>query len=87
MHGRCEKRSHQLYRWYGARGVRVCDAWKTFEEFRAWAKASGYRAHLTIDRINPAGGYEPSNCQWLTRSENTRKMQVEVAAKKRAVGA
>ena len=32
-----------------------------------------YGDGLTIDRINVNGNYEPSNCQWLTRSENTKK--------------
>lgn len=44
---------------------------------KKWALANGYQSHLTIDRINHNGDYEPSNCQWLTRSENNKKSHRE----------
>lgn len=61
-------------RWYKEKGIKVCDEWReNFEAFKAWAVEHGYRDDLTIDRINPDGNYEPANCQWITRAENSRR--------------
>ena len=46
---------------------------ENYEEFRDWALKNGYAENLTIDRINPKGDYEPSNCQWITLEENAAK--------------
>lgn len=59
---------------YGERGITVCDEWKNdFQVFYDWAMSNGYQDDLTIDRINNDGNYEPSNCQWITLSENIIK--------------
>lgn len=62
---------------YKNRGIVVCDEWKrSFETFRDWALANGYKKELTIDRIDFNGNYEPSNCRWITERDqhyNTRK--------------
>jgi hypothetical protein len=71
MQERCECPKHISYQYYGKRGISVCLAWKTFDEFRRWAKEHGYQDGLSIDRINPDAGYEPDNCRIVTRSENT----------------
>lgn len=68
-----KRRCHGDYKNYGAKGIRVCDEWQTFEPFEAWAMEHGYADNLTIDRIDPSKNYEPANCQWLTRSENSKK--------------
>lgn len=73
MRLRCENPRDLRYRFYGAKGVRVCEPWKSFEVFREWALANRYREGLSIDRINPRGHYEASNCEWVTRSENSRR--------------
>jgi hypothetical protein len=47
-------------------------AFKSWAHFRAWAIANGYsRARCSLDRIDPAKGYSPENCRWVTRQENT----------------
>ena len=33
--------------------------------------ANGYVEGLTIDRIDVNKGYQPDNCRWITKSENT----------------
>ena len=50
--------------------VEVCDEWKDYFSFRKWALSTGYdydapRGKCTIDRINPFGNYEPSNCRFV----------------------
>jgi hypothetical protein len=69
MLGRCRNKSHTSYKDYGAKGVKVCVEWYKFEKFRDWALENGYREDLTIDRINPFGNYETSNCRWATMLE------------------
>lgn len=45
--------------------VRVCDDWNnSFQSFYLWAINNGYSDSLTLDRIDPYGNYEPSNCRW-----------------------
>lgn len=74
MKKRCYLKSFDSYKYYGARGIEVCDEWKNnYNAFKLWAILNGYGDNLTIDRINPRGNYEPSNCQWLTNSENAKK--------------
>jgi len=74
MKSRCNRISDKSFKWYGQRGISVCPEWgNNFMIFRDWAMANGYKNNLTIDRINGKGNYEPNNCQWLTRSENSSK--------------
>jgi hypothetical protein len=77
MRFRCTNSGHRYYKHYGGKGVRVCNEWQAFEPFRDWALSHGYALGLTIDRLDSAGNYTPTNCQWLTRSDNTAKMHRE----------
>jgi hypothetical protein len=49
------------WRHYGGAGVQVCDRWRDFVNFYA---DMGDPNGLTLDRIDPAGNYEPGNCRW-----------------------
>ena len=71
---RCRTDSPVYYRWYKAKGITFCPEWRSYATFRAWALANGYRKGLWIDRINGAGNYEPSNCQWVTREAQIHNM-------------
>lgn len=73
MKRRCYKKTSKDYKNYGGRGIKVCDEWKnSFECFRDWALPNGYNEHLTIERINVNGDYEPSNCTWATPKQQGR---------------
>lgn len=73
MIARCYKETVQAYKNYGKRGIKVYDEWKNdFMAFYNWAMANGYKDDLTLDRINVNGNYEPDNCRWITKGEQTR---------------
>ena len=70
MKNRCYNQNSSAYKYYGARGIIICDEWlNNFENFRTWAINNGYQDNLTIDRINNNGNYEPDNCRWVTYKE------------------
>lgn len=78
MKKRCLDKTERAYRWYGAKGVIICEQWMTFEGF---LKDMGERpAGKTLDRINPFGNYEKENCRWADNAiqkTNTRKRYAE----------
>ena len=76
---RCHKPENVGYRNYGGRGISVCDEWrKSFEAFARWAIASGWQRGLEIDRIDNDGNYEPGNCRFVTRRDNSRNKKQTV---------
>lgn len=75
---RCYNKNAPNFKNYGGRGINICDEWRNdFLSFYNWSMQNGYADDLTIDRINNDGNYEPSNCQWITKSENTRKRNID----------
>ena len=74
---RCNNKNRKNYRYYGGRGITVCEEWNnSYKCFRDWAMNNGYTDELTIDRIDVDGNYEPVNCRWVTmkiQNNNTRK--------------
>jgi hypothetical protein len=74
MKSRCYNQNVISYQWYGKKSICICRGWKNnYTTFEKWAVNNGYASNLTIDRINPEGNYKPSNCRWITNSENTRR--------------
>jgi hypothetical protein len=64
---RCYNTTYSDYRFYGARGVTVCDSWqKSVGEFIVWAELNGYRSGLWLERVNNTQGYSPDNCRWAS---------------------
>jgi hypothetical protein len=68
---RCSNPNVISYHNYGGRGISVCDRWKTFLNFLDDMGPRPSKKH-SIDRINPDGNYEPSNCRWATQIEQFR---------------
>ena len=73
MINRCQDPTSGRYRSYGGKGITVCPGWQDVRAFVDWALAHGYEPGLTIDRVDPDGNYEPANCRWILRTENTRR--------------
>jgi len=68
---RCENEHHRKYHLYGGRGIKVCQQWR--ESFEAFLADMGERPPgKTIDRKNPDGDYDKSNCRWATWLEQQR---------------
>jgi hypothetical protein len=79
MMTRCTNNSTPQFKNYGAKGIKVCDQWHTFENF---LRDMGERPSLahSIDRFpNGKGNYELGNCRWATRSQQCRNRKTSRA--------
>lgn len=66
---RCTNPNAVNYKWYGARGIKVCKRWR--DSFKSFLADVGPRPGLeyTLDRVDVDGDYEPSNVRWATWEE------------------
>lgn len=79
MKNRCLVETHTAYKYYGGRGISICDEWLDFTKFCDWALSNGYSDGFEIDRINNDSGYEPSNCRWVTHAENMKNLRCQTS--------
>lgn len=72
MMQRCYNPKYKRFADWGGRGIIVCDDWHNPNNFGKWAEENGFQKGLQIDRINNDGNYEPSNCRFVSATENMR---------------
>ena len=71
MRRRCDYEKYHEFHLYGGRGIKVCERWQTFENFRddMWTEFKEKEGNCSIDRIDNDGNYEPVNCRWATAEQ------------------
>lgn len=80
---RCYNKNDPAYRFYGGKGVKMCDRWLGVDGFkhfmedmgpRPGGKTPGGKPLYSIDRIDPNGDYCQENCRWAdTYTQATNK--------------
>jgi hypothetical protein len=84
MGERCNNPNSDKWEDYGGRGIKVCDRWQGDRGFQNFLADMGPRPKgMTLDRKDPNGNYEPSNCRWATaqkQSQNQRRNRINMDA-------
>lgn len=72
---RCYNKKSTGYNLYGGKGIKICNEWlDDSNNFVNWALENGYKEGLTIDRVDSSKDYCPENCRWISREENSKRV-------------
>jgi TusA-related sulfurtransferase len=66
---RCHNPKNRAYKWYGARGIKVCEDWHNFENFKNWVLSTRPDELYSCERVDVNGDYCPENCTWIPLNE------------------
>ncbi len=79
MLNRCRNPNQENFKYYGGRGITVCERWSSFENFLEdmGTKPSG----ATLDRRDNSVGYSKENCRWTTRRQQMRNTRTNKVIK------
>lgn len=77
IRSRCENPKNTSYKYYGARGIKVCERWQVFEVFyddigKNWSEG------MSIERIDNDKNYEPNNCTWIPKENQGKNRRINV---------
>lgn len=75
MMDRCNNEKCKAYKYYGARGIKVCDRWKNINNFIEDMYPT-FKEGLTLDRKENDKGYSKDNCRWETKATQSRNARV-----------
>lgn len=76
---RCTNQDRPSFKYYGARGIGVCETWLKFETF--FEDMGDPPDGLTLERVDNNAGYSKTNCVWAdnaTQSRNSRNTKLDV---------
>lgn len=72
MKTRCYNPNDDSYRFYGGRGIKVCDEWLSFENYRDWCVSNGWDETKSVDRIDNDKWYSPDNCRIIPLADQPK---------------
>lgn len=87
MKRRCNYPDEHHKKYYS--GIKMCNEWLDYSNFRDWAYKNGYIDGYTIERIDNTKGYNPNNCTWIPKEQQNKNKRnkhiVEINGQKKTI--